>query len=66
MQRGFDRFYGTIAGAGSYYDPNTLTRGNENIEREAKVDPDFYYTDAITANAVNQLKDHARDYPETP
>ena len=35
MQRGFDAFYGTIIGAGSFYDPNTLTRGNENIEHEA-------------------------------
>ena len=36
MQRGFDEFYGTIIGAGSFYDPNTLTRGNENIEHEAR------------------------------
>ena len=36
MQRGFDEFFGTIIGAGSFYDPNTLTRGNENIEHEAK------------------------------
>ena len=35
MQRGFDEFYGTIIGAGSFYDPNTLTRGNENVEHEA-------------------------------
>ena len=27
-QRGFDRFYGTIHGAGSFYDPNSLTRDN--------------------------------------
>src|SRR5438105_6617384 len=26
MQRGFDRYYGTIRGGGSYYDPATLTR----------------------------------------
>ena len=25
-QRGFDRFYGTIHGAGSFFDPNSLTR----------------------------------------
>ena len=25
LQRGFDAFYGTIIGAGSFYDPNTLT-----------------------------------------
>src|SRR3954468_6476048 len=31
LQRGFDRYYGTINGAGSYYDPPTLTRGNTQI-----------------------------------
>ena len=36
LQRGFDEFFGTIIGAGSFYDPNTLTRGNENIEHEAR------------------------------
>ena len=51
MQRGFDAFYGTIIGAGSFYDPNTLTRGNENIEHEARA-PGFFYTDAISDNAV--------------
>ena len=41
LQRGFDEFYGTIIGAGSFYDPNTLTRGNDNIEHEAKGDQAF-------------------------
>ena len=31
LQRGFDRFFGTIHGAGSFYDPNSLTRDNELI-----------------------------------
>ncbi len=31
LQRGFDRFYGTITGAGSFYDPGTLTRDNTNL-----------------------------------
>ena len=30
-QRGFDRFYGTIHGAGSFFDPNSLTRNNTLI-----------------------------------
>lgn len=65
-QRGFDRFYGTIIGAGSYYDPNTLTRQNENIEHEARDDPDFFYTDAISEEAVGFIRDHARDHTEQP
>ena len=30
-QRGFDRFYGTIHGAGSFFDPNTLVRDNSFV-----------------------------------
>jgi arylsulfatase A-like enzyme len=41
LQRGFDEFCGTIIGAGSFYHPNTLTRGNDNIEHEAEQDPAF-------------------------
>ncbi|GIP36948.1 sulfatase [Paenibacillus sp. J31TS4] len=66
MQRGFDQFYGTIIGAGSYYDPNTLTRGNENIEHEPSEDPDFYYTDAISDQAAAYIREHAERHPGTP
>ncbi len=31
LQRGFDKFFGTIEGAGSYYDPASLSRDNEHI-----------------------------------
>ncbi len=64
-QRGFERFYGTIIGAGSYFDPNTLVRDNENIEREARRDG-FYYTDAISDNAVAFLRDHAAAHRDEP
>jgi arylsulfatase len=66
MQRGFDAFYGTIIGAGSFYDPNTLTRGNENVEHEAKDDPGFFYTDAISDQAVDYIRAHHREHPGTP
>jgi len=65
LQRGFDEFYGTIIGAGSFYDPNTLTRGNENIEHEAKA-PGFFYTDAISDQAVDYIERHAREHPGAP
>lgn len=55
LQRGFDRFYGTVAGAGNYYYPNGLMRDNEVIEAE---DPDhFYYTDAISDQAVTWIRE---------
>jgi arylsulfatase len=66
LQRGFDEFFGTIIGAGSFYDPNTLTRGNTNIEHEAKADPGFFYTDAISDQAVAFIEEHHRASPSTP
>ncbi len=65
LQRGFDEFFGTIIGAGSFYDPNTLTRGNENIEREAHA-PGFFYTDAISDQAVAWIDEHAKRHAGTP
>lgn len=62
-QRGFDRFYGTIHGAGSYYNPATLTRDNTPITPEKD---DFYYTDAITDNAIAYLTDHVNAGADDP
>ncbi|MDX1636919.1 MAG: arylsulfatase [Balneolaceae bacterium] len=61
-QRGFDRFFGTILGAGSFYNPITLVEGNDPIG----VDPDFYYTDAISGNAVQFVNDHAENGSQQP
>ncbi|GJL80942.1 MAG: sulfatase [marine bacterium B5-7] len=66
LQRGFDHFYGTIIGAGSFYYPNTLTRGNENIDHEARNDESFFYTDAISDQAARFIHEHAKDNPASP
>lgn len=61
LQRGFDRFYGTITGAGSFYDPTTLCRGNTFItpENDPLYQPErFYYSDAISENAQRFIEDH--------
>jgi len=66
LQRGFDRFYGTIHGAGSFFDPNTLTRDNQYISPYADPEygPDqwpgdsYYYTDAISDHAVRFINEH--------
>ena len=66
-QRGFDRFFGTIHGAGSLWDPNTLTRGNTYVtpenDPEYQPDGDWYYTDAISDNAANYVRQHKSDAP---
>lgn len=68
-QRGFDRFYGTIHGAGSFYDPNSLTRDNTQISpvTDPEYQPEtYYYTDAISDHAVRFLKDHHSQKPDQP
>ena len=62
-QRGFDRFFGTIHGAGSFYDPNSLTRDNTQIVPDSD---DFYYTDAISDNAVKFISDHKKEHGGKP
>jgi arylsulfatase len=66
-QRGFDRFYGTIHGAGSLWDPNTLTRDNKYItplnDTEYQPEEDWFYTDAISDNAVKYISEHTSDNP---
>jgi arylsulfatase A-like enzyme len=69
VQRGFDRFYGTIHGAGSFYDPNSLARDNKLISPYA--DPEyqpeqFYYTDAIADQAARFVTEHQSTHAESP
>jgi arylsulfatase len=69
LQRGFDRFYGTIYGAGSFYDPYTLTRGNQPItpDNDVEYQPEqYYYTDAISDHAVRYIEEHARQRSDAP
>ncbi|MDX1928280.1 MAG: arylsulfatase [Pirellulaceae bacterium] len=69
LQRGFDRFYGTIHGAGSFFDPNTLTRDNDFISpfADSQYTPqEFYYTDAITDHAATFVTEHHRQNADQP
>jgi arylsulfatase A-like enzyme len=69
LQRGFEKFYGTIIGAGSFFDPATLCRGNRFITpvNDEEYQPKtYYYTDAISDNAVMFLKEHAKESPDKP
>jgi len=55
-QRGFDHFFGTLTGAGSFFAPPTLMDG----ETPVTVNHDgFYYTDEITKHAVSMIEDSA-------
>lgn len=56
-RRGFDRYFGTLAGCCSFYDPQTLMRGEERAD-DAAENPGFYYTDAISDEAVSWIDEH--------
>ena len=69
LQRGFDRFYGTVTGAGSFFDPTTLCRDNTYVtpENDAEYRPErFYYTDAITDQAVRFVREHDEQHTDAP
>jgi arylsulfatase A-like enzyme len=53
LQRGFDEYYGTIHGVSSYYDPFSLVHDNTPVKAGGT---NFYYTDAISAQAVADIK----------
>jgi arylsulfatase len=69
LQRGFERFYGTIHGAGSFYDPSSLVRDNTMISpyADAAYQPTtYYYTDAISDHAVRWVGEHAQQHATQP
>ena len=61
-QRGFDRFYGMLCGAGSYWDPCHLKRNDEAI----RLEPGEYFTDTISDEAADQIHDHHEAQPDRP
>ena len=69
VQRGFEKFYGTIRGYGNFFDPSSLCRQNTFItpENDPEYKPKvFYYTDALSDNAVRFLQQHQRESAEKP
>ncbi|SIS49018.1 arylsulfatase [Zobellia uliginosa] len=63
-QRGFDTFFGTIKGVGSYFDPYTLSYNNDPIK--LKPEDGFYYTDAISDSTVTFIDRHLQEKPHVP
>ena len=60
-QRGFDRFYGTIKGSGSYFDPTMLVREHSPVSPGADKTyqpKSYYYTDALTDHSVQYIREH--------
>lgn len=69
MQRGFDRYYGTILGAGSFFDPGALVRDNTMISafNDPAYKPErYYYTDALSDNACALIDEHHAGHAGQP
>ncbi|GAA1566268.1 arylsulfatase [Kribbella karoonensis] len=60
-RRGFERFWGTISGAGSYFQTTTLHDGETPVPLSA-LGPDFYYTDEIGAHAAAAIREAERPF----
>lgn len=70
LQRGFDRYFGLISGASSYYElldegdrVRIMLRENEPFVPAGE---DFYLTDAIADYAVECLQEHHADFSGRP
>ena len=59
-ERGFDRYYGSLSGGGSYYAPRPLYSG---VQRVDSVPDDYYYTTALTDSAIAFINAHPADEP---
>jgi len=68
MQRGFEKYYGTVLGSASFFD-TPVWRGNNwysvESDPEYKTD-DYYFTDALTDHAVRFVKEHVQESPVKP
>lgn len=63
-QRGFDHFYGLVAGAGNYFDPKPMLEDERVIPVAGE--PGYYLTDAISERAAGMLDRHVGAAPERP
>ena len=69
LGRGFEKYYGTIVGAGNYFDPGNLCRQETLISplNDPEYKPEsYYYTDAISDNAVKYIGEHKQESPDKP
>jgi arylsulfatase len=62
-QRGFDHFYGLVAGSGNYFQPKPLLSDDRVIAID---DDDYYITDAISDRATRMLDDHVGAQAASP
>jgi arylsulfatase len=61
-RRGFDRFFGTLCGGGSYFAPKALYDG----DTPARLPEGGYFTDEISSRACGFVRDHRAEHGGEP
>ena len=68
--RGFDRYFGLISGATSFFELLREPGRSRQMVREDRLweptDVGFYATDAYNDYAAERIREHRRDYPDRP
>jgi arylsulfatase A-like enzyme len=60
--RGFDDHYGILTGCGSYFNPPLMVNGISTPPEGER----YYFTDAVSDEAVRQVRQHAASRPGRP
>lgn len=69
VARGFERFFGFIGGAFSYFDTKPITKNNrfnylvDGNKPYYPTSPDFYLTDELTRRSIDFLKENGKQKP---
>ena len=63
LKRGFDQFYGTLFGGNNYFGPKFFYQDHEPIKT---LEADFYYTDALSYRAVQNITAHLEHHKDQP
>ncbi|MEM7313204.1 MAG: arylsulfatase [Planctomycetota bacterium] len=69
LQRGFDKYFGCIAGSTRFFHPEHprgMTLGNEHVPPASTTNKAFYTTDAYTDHAIGFLSEHQADEATKP
>lgn len=61
LQRGFDRFYGSLAGAGGYFAPQARLGNEPQVPEAGKM-----YTESFSDYASGFIDEHVRQHPDQP
>lgn len=65
LQRGFDRYYGFLAGAANHWQPGSLVYDNHFLN-QAMIDEGYHLTEDLTDHAIEFLVDNACAAEEKP